>query len=72
MNEFNHSTSTTESLVAPIFPYDPSPTTFEDFIKWYEACQSTNSIALVTHIDNSSCLSQSPSFGPWFIDFGAT
>ncbi|ESW28134.1 hypothetical protein PHAVU_003G261800 [Phaseolus vulgaris] len=73
MNEFNYSTSTAESLVAPTFPNDPSSTTFEDFIKWSATCQFTSNIALVTHTDNSSaCLSQSPSFGPWFIDSDAT
>jgi len=62
-----------ESLVVPILPADPCPTTFEVFIKWYATRQSTSNTTFVAHMGNFCvCLSQSPSFGPWVIDYGAS
>jgi len=65
MDGSNYLTSNAELLVAPIFTTDPSPTTFEYFIKCCATHQYISNTALVAHIANSfGCLSQSASLGP--------
>ncbi|KAK7410183.1 hypothetical protein VNO78_00768 [Psophocarpus tetragonolobus] len=65
-------TAFVDSGVTPSGSSGP-PTLFNDFLKWYEERQVSNSTASVAHMGSSFAgLTHSASFGPWVLDSGAT
>lgn len=53
-------------------PHNFTPN-YDDFLRWYQNYQNSNSIASVANSGNSSvCPSQSSSLGPWILDSGAS
>ena len=62
----------TESPMPAIAP-PTFPAMFNDFAKWFEERQNSNSTASVAHTGNSFAgISHSSSLGPWVLDSGAT